>query len=80
MTVAADSTPVAGDAADQHNSRRTCRQTHERLTVRTTEEQREAIESLVTADVYPNRSEAVRAGIEAIVERHGPGETDGERE
>lgn len=66
----ADSTPVAGDAADRHHSRRTCRQTHDRITVRTTDEQREAIESLVSADVYPNRSEAIRAGIEAIVEKH----------
>lgn len=70
MIVTADSTPVAGDAADRRPSRRTCRRTHDRITVRTTDEQREAIESLVTADIYPNRSEAIRAGIEAIIERH----------
>lgn len=78
MIVTADSTPVAGDAADRHNSRRTYRQTHDRITVRTTDEQLEAIESLVSADVYPNRSEAIRAGIDAVIEKHAQdAETDG---
>ncbi|WP_254862249.1 ribbon-helix-helix domain-containing protein [Halovivax gelatinilyticus] len=67
VTVTDGSSP---DADGRRHSRLEPRRTRERVTVRTTDEQLEAIESLVTADVYPNRSEAIRAGIDAVIERH----------
>ncbi|WP_247731573.1 ribbon-helix-helix domain-containing protein [Halovivax limisalsi] len=70
MTERSNSSPDR--AADGRRSRLEPRQISDRVTVRTTDEQLEAIESLVSADVYPNRSEAIRAGIEAVIERHDP--------
>ncbi|MFC3957057.1 ribbon-helix-helix domain-containing protein [Halovivax cerinus] len=64
------------DAADENRSRLAPRRTLDRITFRTTDEQIDAIESLVSADVYPNRSEAIRAGIEAVIERHEPFDGD----
>lgn len=69
------SSPGASGAADRYRSRQERRRTRDRITVRTTDEQLEAIESLVTADVYPNRSEAIRAGIDAVIERHAQDDT-----
>lgn len=69
-----------GGSADRHFDRPTDPPTHDRLTFRTTDEQLAAIESLVEADVYPNRSEVIRAGIEAVLERQARAETDDELE
>lgn len=76
------SSPPSGvsDADDQDHSRLEPRRTLERVTFRTTDEQLTAIESLVEADVYPNRSEVIRAGIEAVIEHHARTEVDGERD
>lgn len=58
-------------ASDENRSRLAPRRTLDRVTFRATDEQLAAIESLVDADVYRNRSEAIRAGIEELLERHG---------
>lgn len=69
-----------GTPADQRRSRLEPRQTSDRVTIRTTDDQLEAIESLVSADIYPNRSEAIRAGIEALIERHESDDAGADRE
>lgn len=71
-----DNPSEAADATDHPRARGTHRRTHDRITVRTTDEQLAAIESLVSADVYPNRSEVIRAGIDAVIERHARGDAD----
>ncbi|WP_246999805.1 ribbon-helix-helix domain-containing protein [Halosolutus gelatinilyticus] len=52
------------------HSRLEPRQTLDRVTFRATDEQLAALESLVDADVYHTRSEAIRAGIQRLIEQH----------
>lgn len=55
----------------EHNrSRLENGQTLSRVTFRATDEQLTAIESFVEADVYHNRSEVIRAGIQQLIEQH----------
>lgn len=48
----------------------------DRVTFRATDEQLAALESLVDADIYHSRSEALRAGVQQLLERHRGFETD----
>ena len=52
--------------------------TLDRVTFRATDEQLAALESLVDDGVYHSRSEALRAGVQQLLERHRGLETDGE--
>lgn len=52
--------------------------TLDRVTFRATDEQLAAIEALVDADVYRNRSEAIRAGLQQLLEHHD--RIDGDRD
>ncbi|WP_290818796.1 ribbon-helix-helix domain-containing protein [Halovivax sp.] len=74
--MAGSSSNDASDASNSRRSRLERRRTCDRVTVRTTDEQLAALESLVEAGVYPNRSEAVRAGIEAVIEAHPRDDVD----
>ncbi|WP_121743238.1 ribbon-helix-helix domain-containing protein [Natronorubrum halophilum] len=51
-------------------------QTLERVTFRATDEQLAALESLVDDDVYYTRSEALRAGVQQLLERHRQDDAD----
>ncbi|PGF17506.1 CopG family transcriptional regulator [Natrinema sp. CBA1119] len=62
--------------ADPDHSRLADGRTLERVTFRATGEQLAALESLVDADVYHSRSEALRAGVQQLLERHRSSETD----
>lgn len=62
--------------ADPNTSRLEGGQPLERVTFRATDEQLAALESLVDGDVYQSRSEALRAGIQQLLERHRPSEGD----
>lgn len=69
------------DATPEHNrSRLENGPTLDRVTFRTSDEQLAAIESLVEADVYHSRSEAIRTGIRELLERHARADADRERE
>lgn len=65
-----------GVAADPDHSRLTDRQTLERVTFRATDEQLAALESLVDDGIYHSRSEALRAGVQQLLERHRRSEPD----
>ncbi|MFC6769494.1 ribbon-helix-helix domain-containing protein [Natrinema soli] len=70
------SPPSEDVVADPNHSRLADGRTLERVTFRATDEQLAALESLVDADVYHSRSEALRAGVQQLLERHRPSETD----
>ena len=59
-----------GVAADPSHSRLEDGPTLERVTFRATDEQLAALESLVDDGRYHSRSEALRAGIRELLERH----------
>lgn len=62
----------SADAAssDASRSRLENGRTLNRVTFRATDDQLAALESLVDDDVYHSRSEAIRAGIRELLERH----------
>ncbi|UTF55879.1 ribbon-helix-helix domain-containing protein [Natronosalvus rutilus] len=60
------------------HSRLETRQTLDRVTFRATDEQLEALESLVDADIYHIRSQAIRAGIQRLLEEHAQADVDHE--
>lgn len=62
--------------ADPDHSRMENGQTLERVTFRATDEQLAALEALIDADVYHSRSEALRAGVQQLLEQHHGSETD----
>ena len=68
-----------GVAADPDHSRLTDRRTLDRVTFRATDEQLAALESLVDDGVYHSRSEALRAGLQELLERHERTDRDRER-
>lgn len=72
----ARSSPPDDVVADPNHSRMENGQTLERVTFRATDDQLAALESLVDADVYHSRSEALRAGVQQLLERHRGSETD----
>lgn len=72
----ARSSPSDDVVIEPNHSRLEHGRTLERVTFRATDEQLAALESLVDADVYHSRSEAIRAGIQQLVERHRSSETD----
>ncbi|WP_339103482.1 ribbon-helix-helix domain-containing protein [Haloterrigena salinisoli] len=65
-------------AADPNHSRAENGPTLERVTFRATDDQLAALESLVDDGVYHSRSEALRAGVQQLLERHRDAGTDGE--
>lgn len=69
----------AGIRPDHNRNRLENGQTLDRVTFRATDEQLAAIESLVDAGVYRNRSEVIRAGIQQLLEQHGRIDVDRER-
>lgn len=71
------SDPVAVEPA---TSRLEDSQPLERVTFRATDDQLAALESLVDAGVYHSRSEALRAGIQRLLEDHAESEREGTRE
>lgn len=70
------SSPANDVVADPDHSRMENGQTLERVTFRATDEQLAALESLIDADVYHSRSEALRAGVQQLLEQHDGSETD----
>ncbi|WP_408959086.1 ribbon-helix-helix domain-containing protein [Natrinema sp. 74] len=62
--------PPADPAPEHNRSRLEDGPTLDRVTFRATDDQLAAIESLVDADVYRNRSEAIRAGLQRLLEYH----------
>lgn len=48
----------------------------ERVAFRETESQLERVDALVDRDVYPNRSEAIRAALAQLVSAESRGETN----
>ena len=66
--------------AEPANSRLEDRQRLERVTFRATDDQLAALESLVDAGVYHSRSEALRAGVQQLLEHHAETEGDRDRE
>ncbi len=70
------SSPSDGVVADPDHSRLTDGQPLERVTFRATDEQLAALESLVDDEIYATRSEALRAGVQQLLERHRLAETD----
>lgn len=70
------SSPPDGVVADPNHSRAEPGQTLERVTFRATDDQLAALESLVDAGVYHSRSEALRAGVQQLLERHGESDID----
>ncbi|MFC6718032.1 ribbon-helix-helix domain-containing protein [Natrialbaceae archaeon GCM10025810] len=73
----AEKTSADPVASDPHHSRLDDRRTLERVTFRTSDEQLAALETLVEEEVYHTRSEAIRAGIQRLLERHGADDSDG---
>lgn len=73
----ARSSPADDVVADPNTSRLEDGQPFERVTFRASDEQLAALESLVDDDVYHSRSEALRAGIRHLLERHD--RSDGDR-
>ena len=65
-----------GVVADPNHSRAENGRTLERVTFRATDEQLAALESLVDDGVYHSRSEALRAGVQRLLERHRESETE----
>ncbi|QRV14937.1 CopG family transcriptional regulator [Haloterrigena salifodinae] len=65
-----------GIAADPNHSRAENGRTLDRVTFRATDEQLSALESLVDDGVYHSKSEALRAGVQQLLERHRDAETD----
>ncbi|UTF55648.1 ribbon-helix-helix domain-containing protein [Natronosalvus rutilus] len=57
------------------HSRLETRQTLDRVTFRATDEQ---LEALVDADIYHTRSQAIRAGIQRLLEEHTQADVDHE--
>lgn len=73
------SSPSDAGIRPEHNRNRLENgRTLDRVTFRATDEQLAAIESLVDAGVYRNRSEVIRASIQHLLEHHG--RIDGDRE
>ncbi|MDS0474207.1 ribbon-helix-helix domain-containing protein [Natrinema sp. 1APR25-10V2] len=70
--------PPADGTPEHNRSRLENGPTLDRVTFRATDEQLAAIESLVDDDVYRNRSEVIRAGIQRLLEHHA--ETDAGRD
>lgn len=66
-------------SADASRSRLENGRTLNRITFRATDDQLAALESLVDDEIYHSRSEAIRAGIQQLLERHGSPEQDGDR-
>ena len=75
-----DSPPETGVTPEHNRSRLENGQTLDRVTFRATDEQLAAIESLVDAGVYPNRSEAIRAGLQQLLENHARSDAGRERQ
>ena len=65
-----------GVVADPDHSRLEDGPTLERVTFRATDEQLAALEALVDDDVYHSRSEALRAGVQQLLERHRRSDAD----
>ncbi|SER35595.1 ribbon-helix-helix domain-containing protein [Natrinema salaciae] len=69
--------PSASDITPEPaNSRLADRQPLDRVTFRATDEQLDALESLVDAGAYPTRSAAIRAGIQQLLEQHARVDAD----
>lgn len=62
--------------AEPNHSRAENGPTLERVTFRATDDQLESLESLVDDGVYHSRSEALRASVQQLLERHRDAETD----
>ncbi|WP_254763541.1 ribbon-helix-helix domain-containing protein [Natrinema marinum] len=71
-------TPPTDPTPEHNRSRLEDGPTLDRVTFRATDEQLAAIESLVDDDLYRNRSEAIRAGLQRLLEYHT--ETDDDRD
>ncbi|AEH39137.1 ribbon-helix-helix domain-containing protein [Halopiger xanaduensis] len=66
-------------STDASRSRLENDRTLNRITFRATDDQLAALESLVEDDVYHSRSEALRAGIQQLLEHHESIERDRDR-
>lgn len=62
-------------STDASHSRLENGRTLNRITFRATDDQLAALESLVEDDVYHSRSEAIRAGIQQLLEHHESGDS-----
>lgn len=63
-------------APEPSRSRLETAETLGRVTFRVTDDQLAALESLVDDDVYHSRSEAIRAGIQRLLDHHDRDDTD----
>ncbi|WP_337653256.1 ribbon-helix-helix domain-containing protein [Halomontanus rarus] len=63
-------------SSDTTHSRSRLEPTTERVTFRATDAQLEGLETLVDDDVFPNRSEAIRAAIDELVTAETRGDSE----